>query len=166
MKIPFELIAPKFEENPTQLVPEEECLHLAREKALSVQDDCPNALVLGCDTLVALEGEKLGKPADREDAQRILKQLSGKRHAVHSAAVLLDTETGGIRQIVDTAWVTFKILSDADVEDYVRSGEPMDKAGAYGIQGRAGEWVTKLEGDMETVIGLPTRIIQEWLRSA
>jgi septum formation protein len=156
----FEVVSADVDETPR---PQETppCLvrRLAVVKSLAVAHRFPEALVVGADTVVALEGQILGKPANEELARRMLQMLSGKRHEVYTGISVWS----GIRQrglaAVSAASVTFRPLLPAEIEEYVRSGEPLDKAGAYAIQGRAGLWVTSVKGDRETVIGLPTALV-------
>lgn len=156
LKINFEAHAPHFVEhsNPSAS-PEEEAQLFAREKALSLKNEFPNSWILGCDTLVALGQEKLGKPQDPEDACRMLRQLSGRTHRVLSAITLLDAKTGEMQEVIDVAKVSFRKLSEAEIQNYVASGEPMDKAGAYAIQGGARNFLESIEGDYYTIVGLP-----------
>jgi septum formation protein len=118
--------------------------------------------VLAADTTVALAGEILGKPADRADADRILRTLSGTQHRVLTAIALAFEER--LELAVSESLVTFAFLDDARIASYVQSGEPFDKAGAYAIQGRAGAFVSRLEGSYTGVMGLPLYETGELLR--
>jgi len=114
----------------------------------------PTALVLAADTVVECEGEILVKPNDPDDARRMLAALSGKVHAVFTAYAL--TAGGNVIEAgLATSHVTFRPLTAAEIEDYVASGEPMDKAGAYGIQGRGTDFIIQVEGSRDNVMGLP-----------
>lgn len=160
--IPFRVTPPNFEETPTSLGPVEECLFFAEQKAKSILDKHPHAFLLSSDTLIACDGRKLGKPMDAEDAVRILKTLSGKTHEVHTAVCLIGG--GQERRHVETARVTFRPMTEEEIRDYVATGEPMGKAGAYAVQGRArGLFITNVEGDEEAVIGLPVALVKRWL---
>ena len=164
LNIPFRVVAPLYEETPTSRPPREECLRFAEEKARSVIPLCPGAWILGSDTLIECEGRSVGKPKDAEDAARILKDLMGKTHQVHTAVVLLDAETGTERRHVETAKVSFRRLSEEEIRAYVATGEPMGKAGAYAVQGRARLlFIENVEGDEEAVIGLPVALVKRWL---
>jgi septum formation protein len=133
---------------------------LARAKAESV----PGAYVLGADTTVALDEHVLEKPVDAEDAVRILLLLQGRTHEVVTSVALV---AGGVtRERVDTTRVTFRSAPRAYLEAYVATGEPMDKAGAYGIQGFGAALVEKVEGDFFGVMGLPLRLVIELLGEA
>ena len=121
----------------------------------------PDAVILSSDTLVDLDGVALGKPEDEEDAFRMLKSLSGAVHHVHTGVAVRCGNT--VLSGVDSTAVTFRPLSDAEIRAYIATGEPMDKAGAYGIQGAAGAFVRKIEGDFDTVMGLSSRLCEELL---
>ncbi|MGE0407386.1 MAG: nucleoside triphosphate pyrophosphatase [Candidatus Korobacteraceae bacterium] len=152
---------------------------LAREKASEVRErlrskeQCP-AAVLGADTIVVVGDEVLGKPGEVNDALRMLRLLSGRTHEVLTAVCLLGLRPGGngvqhdsfqdVRS--ETTRVTFDKLTEQEIRDYVATGEPMDKAGAYAIQGMASRWVTRLEGDYSNVVGLPVRLVYCMLRDA
>lgn len=127
--------------------------HLALIKAREVAARHPGALVLGADTIVVLEGEVLGKPRDRDDAAQMLERLAGREHLVMTAVALVQNG----RELVgreETA-VRFGPLTREQILRYIDSGEPMDKAGAYGIQGRAAAFIESIKGDYYTVVGLP-----------
>lgn len=129
---------------------------LAERKALDVAGRHPDAdVVIGADTVVVLENQPLGKPEDAQDAVRMLKQLSGKTHEVYTGYALVAPKTQ--RQVVGSACtrVTFRALSDEEIVRYVASNEPMDKAGAYAIQGLASLFVERIEGDYFNIVGLP-----------
>jgi len=126
---------------------------LALEKARRVSAQRAGAVVIGADTVVVLRGERLGKPRDAAEAFAMLRRLQGRRHEVWTGiAVVRD---GDQRTGAEVATVHFARLPESDLRAYVASGEPLDKAGAYGIQGLAGQFVRRLEGDYTTVVGLP-----------
>ncbi|MFL5514568.1 MAG: Maf family protein [Gemmatimonadales bacterium] len=133
---------------------------LAREKALSVS----GALVLGADTTVVVRDEVLEKPVDPPDAIRMLKKLQGRTHQVVTSVALVADET--IHQATDVTNVTFRRLGDSVLESYVATGEPMDKAGAYGIQGYGAALVERIDGDFFSVMGLPLRLVLDLLERA
>ena len=119
-----------------------------------------NQVTIGCDTIVVLRGEVLGKPEDAEDAVRILSRLSGQEHVVCSAVAL--ASRGHVEQSAyDTTTVVFNRVTEEQLRTYVESGEPMDKAGAYGIQGMGAFLVDRTEGHLDTVIGLPCNLLDE-----
>lgn len=161
LNIPFEVVAPTFIETPTDLTPEEEALYFAEQKARSVASHHPDCLILGSDTLIVCEGQKLGKPKDRQDAKAILLKLSGRGHGVLTAVVLLDSQ--GIKKHLERATVTFRHLSNREIEDYIATGESLDKAGAYAIQGEGRKLISKIEGERDAIVGLPIQVIREWL---
>jgi len=127
---------------------------LAHDKAQAgvkhAQYDLP---VLGADTIVVLNGEVLEKPRDAEEARSMLHKLSGRTHQVMTAVALADTQQA--LDVVVTTDVTFRTLTATDIDDYIATGEPMDKAGAYGIQGKGGNFVRKINGSYHAVVGLP-----------
>ncbi|MDO5111291.1 MAG: Maf family protein [Clostridia bacterium] len=126
---------------------------LALRKAASIKKSAPGCCVVGADTVVYLDGHIIGKPADEADASRILHMLSGRTHTVYTGVAILTDE----KQLVfhETTDVTFATLSEAEIADYIASGEPMDKAGAYGVQGIGAVLVEKVEGCYFNIIGLP-----------
>lgn len=134
---------------------------LAYEKALSARADAPcGSVIIAADTTVALDGEELGKPRDKAAAKEMLAQLSGKTHTVATGVCIAvgvndPTQPFSLRSFVDTAEVTFNELTDADIDAYVATGEPLDKAGAYGIQGLGRLCVKSIQGDYYTIVGLP-----------
>lgn len=136
---------------------------LALAKARSVAEKMPQALVMGADTIVCKDGVVLGKPADAEEAARMLRMLSGEKHEVITAVALCCDETGVAATGHAVSEVRFKTLSEEDIQAYIESGEPLDKAGAYGIQGEGGKFVQALEGDYDNVVGLPMKLVKEML---
>jgi septum formation protein len=131
-------------------------LRIACEKALTVSARVPNALVLGADTIVVCDDEILVKPNDADEARRMLATLSGRTHTVVTAYAL--ASAGAILEAVPiTSHVTFHPLSDAQINRYVATGEPLDKAGAYGIQGKGADFIATVMGSRDNVMGLPVR---------
>ncbi len=116
--------------------------------------------ILGADTVVASEGKVLGKPANEDDAFRMLSMLSGKTHYVYTGVALLCADDGRMRTLCEETAVTFRKLSEEEIRAYIETGEPMDKAGAYGIQGKGGTLVEKTEGDFQNVVGLPLTAVR------
>jgi septum formation protein len=136
-------------------IPGDFVLRMAREKALEVLRMEPGRLpVLGADTAVILEGRILGKPANRHQAAEMLNRLSGKTHEVFSAVVVAVSESV-IHEALNVSRVTFSELEPDWIESYIETGDPMDKAGAYGVQGKAGEKISRIEGSFYSVMGLP-----------
>lgn len=126
---------------------------LSRKKALHVLEKNPDAVVMGSDTVVICDGIILGKPADEEEAKAMLRLLSGKKHTVATGLCVCSKEK--TRSLVSLTDVYFYELSDKLISSYIKTGEPMDKAGAYGIQGIGSVLVRKIDGDYFTVMGLP-----------
>lgn len=129
---------------------------LAERKGFSVADSETNALIISCDTLVALNGTPLGKPSDRQDAIRMLTRLSGNTHEVLSGICLINTKSGRHLTDYDRTLVRFRPMTSAEISSYVDSGEPMDKAGSYAIQGKASAFVEEYIGSRDNIIGFPT----------
>jgi septum formation protein len=136
---------------------------LAREKAEAV-DAAPNDIVLGADTVVVVEREILGKPLDEADAARMLRMLSGREHIVMTGVCLLSA--GEAVEDIEKTVVRFVPLSDKEIEEYVASGEPLDKAGAYAIQGLASKFIDRVEGCYFNVVGLPIARVYSRLTAA
>ncbi len=132
-------------------------LRLAEEKARAIWNRHPleqkSITVLAADTIVHLEGETLGKPVDQADARRMLQHLSGRTHQVLTGVAII--HNGWSFSAVETTQVTFAEIPESELEQYLASGEPMDKAGAYGIQGYAARWIPRIEGCYYNVVGLP-----------
>jgi septum formation protein len=151
---------------------------LAREKAFAVFQNRPQDCVLGADTIVVVDGIILGKPRDAGDADRMLRKLSGRTHAVITGVSLVGPTSQsellvtGNRQLVaafertlsETTLVTMCEISDEEIRAYVATGEPMDKAGAYAIQGIASRWIPRIEGDYSNVVGLPIALVYSELK--
>jgi septum formation protein len=128
---------------------------LAREKGRVIAERCPEALVISADTTVVRGEEVLGKPGDAAEAARMLRALSGGTHIVFTAVAV--SWRGRVESAVEEVTVTFRELSDAEIEAYIATGEPMDKAGAYGIQGYGATIVERIDGDYFSVMGLSLR---------
>ena len=128
-------------------------LRLAEAKARAVLALHPDAVVLGADTTVAVDGDLLGKPRDANDAARMLRLLRDRGHKVTTGVAVLTRDR--TLTAVETTWVFFSDMTDDDIAAYVATGEPMDKAGAYAIQGRAAQWIPRIAGDYSNVVGLP-----------
>ncbi len=135
------------------LSPAEVVMSLARQKAAAVAADCPDETVIGADTVVVFGETILGKPADEADAFRMLRMLSGETHSVYTGVCILRSGAEDCFNVCTR--VTFYPLTDAQIRAYVATGEPMDKAGAYGIQGRGCTLVKEICGDYFNVVGLP-----------
>jgi len=153
---------------PEDLLPGEsakECAErLARAKALAIARQRSNDCVLGADTVVVVDELLLGKPSDAADAASMLRLLSGRKHKVITGVCLV---VGGQCSVgSETTSVTMSEISDKEITEYVATGEPMDKAGAYAIQGIASRWIPRIEGDYSNVVGLPVALVWRMLREA
>jgi len=147
---------------------------LAREKALAVSQIRPQDYVLGADTIVVVDDAILGKPRDADDAARMLRLLSGRTHTVITGVCFVGPRARDARPLrvgnrelktaSETTLVTMCGISDDEIRDYIATGEPMDKAGAYAIQGMASRWIPRIEGDYSNVVGLPVALVYGMLR--
>ncbi len=177
--LPFEVMTSHVEERISSARPDRVVEELSCQKAEAVAEEwdlsrlaCPEGdrekglLVIGADTVVALDGAILGKPVDREDAVTMLERLQGREHAVYTGVTLLYRAAGApgwIRKCFhERSRVYFFPMTKAEIAEYVKTGDPMDKAGAYGIQGRCARYISGIEGDYNNVVGLPVgRLYQE-----
>jgi septum formation protein len=152
----FEVIPSKIEEDVKY--GEEPCEHvlrLARLKAQEIARDQDSAVIIAADTIVVLGGEILGKPKDEEEAFEILSQLSGRVHRVFTGFCVLDASDGSEYSEAVESKVRFKHLSPEEIRGYIKTGEPMDKAGAYAVQGRGSYMIKEIQGSYTNVVGLP-----------
>lgn len=166
----FEICVSRVEEQITKTIPWEVVEELSAQKAeevfarMATEASAP-LLVIGADTIVACDGRILGKPADREDAVAMLKLLQGRSHHVYTGVTLCLRRVDGstVKSTFHEATeVTFYPMTDKEIQDYVNSGEPMDKAGSYGIQGLCARYISGIAGDYNNVVGLPVgRLYQE-----
>lgn len=141
--------------------PEAYVRRLAIAKAQAVARHHPDALVLGADTTVVVDGTILGKPVDVADAARMIARLAGRAHLVHTAVAVVRGEAVLSDFATTTVW--FGPVGPDEIAAYVATGEPMDKAGAYGIQGGAARFVTHIDGELDTVVGLPVAAVRRLL---
>ncbi len=156
----FKVVPSEVDERPENGEgPVDYALRAARDKALDIAGRHPGCWVLGADTVVEIDGAILGKPAGVEAARQMLRSLSGREHQVHTAVSLV--VDGSVQDLVDTAFVRFLELEDDVISWYVASGEPMDKAGAYAVQGIGGLLVGEVRGSPNTVVGLPIHRLPE-----
>lgn len=162
----FDAIAPTIPEPDNALIklsPSQQAESLAYFKARAVADAGPKALVLGADTIVAIGEQVLGKPADRQDAERMLRALSGSRHQVITGLAMLRPD--GHRLIAsDTTYVTMRPMTDREIQDYLDSGEWIGKAGAYAIQETADRFIDRVEGSFSNIVGLPMELLARMIR--
>lgn len=179
MGLSFEVIPSHEEEIVTRRIPWEIVMELSSQKARELvykaamdslssdkndEGEGQDILVIGADTIVAYKNETLGKPKDEEDAVRMLKLLEGKQHSVYTGVSMVYLREGiaQTRTFVEETKVYVAPMTDEQIENYVATGEPMDKAGAYAIQGLFAEFIVKIEGDYNNVVGLPIgRIMRE-----
>jgi septum formation protein len=161
--IAFEVQPAHVPEDPLPGESAKDCAErLAREKALAVSRLRPQDAVLGADTVVVVDGQILGKPTDAADAARMLRMLSGREHQVITGVCLV---AGGRCAVAsETTAVTMAEITEKEISDYVATGEPMDKAGAYAIQGMASRWIPRIAGDYSNVVGLPVALVCRMLR--
>ena len=139
--------------------PETYVRRVAEAKARAISERAPGRFVLAADTAVVVDGEILGKPSGPEDAARMLRMLSGRMHQVISGVCLFRDGVPAVETVVEVSMVEFAVLSPAEIDWYVASGESMDKAGGYGIQGLASRFVTRIEGSYSNVVGLPIAVV-------
>ena len=156
LKLDFEVQPSDFEEDMTlDLSPGELAKTLSLGKAKDIAEKNKDAIVVGADTFIYFEGKKLGKPKDKKDAFKTLSSIGGKSHSVFTGFTVIDSSTNKtISKSVETK-VFIKLLTTEEINDYVDTGEPLDKAGAYGIQGLGALIVEHIEGDFFNVMGLP-----------
>ena len=131
--------------------------------ALPILDKHPDCIIIGSDTIVTIDQKVLGKPKDREDAERMLRVLSGRTHQVYTGLSILSSRREFSYLSIND--IVFDELSEQEIEDYVSSDEPYDKAGAYAIQGLASRYITEIHGDFYAIMGLPVHIIYEELKN-
>lgn len=165
MGVEFEAIPSDFEEHlDDKRSPAEVATELALGKAMAVATLYPDALVIGSDTIVTVDGRQLEKPHDAAEAVELLKLLSGKPNDVSTGLAVVCLANGTKLAGADTAQVFFKPYDEAAVKAYVATGDPMDKAGAYGIQSGAAPLISHIEGLYDTIVGLPTHLLAEFLQ--
>ena len=161
----FEIITADVDETvPDGTHPREAVELLAVRKGAAVAEGREDCVVISSDTLVELDGVALGKPGDGAEAYSMIRALSGRAHNVHTGVAV--HYKGRVFSGVDSSSVIFRELSDSEISDYVATGEPMDKAGAYGIQGGAGRFVLSVDGRTDTVIGLSLALTEELITRA
>ena len=166
MGLEFEVIPSKGEEIITKEAPSDIVTELAGKKAEAVAHEVTedDLLIIGADTIVAYGHQILGKPSDEEDAFRMLHHLSGKTHQVYTGVCLIRISPEGYEEhhFYEKTDVTFYSMTEQEIRAYIRTGDPMDKAGAYGIQGVCGKYIRGIQGDYNNVVGLPiARLWQE-----
>jgi septum formation protein len=164
--VPFEVIVPQFEESVASHRPvADEVLEFALGKAQSVARDNPHSMVIGSDTMILLNGQKIGKPAGIENAKQILRAFAGNTHRIFTGVVILDGLGGPGLKIVEQVAVHMRDYSEAEIERYLACNESLDKAGAYSIQGQGRALIASIEGDYLAAVGLALRPIAVYLQS-
>ena len=162
--IPFSIVVSTADETVrAEETPEDYVVRVARAKGLDVASRVSNSVVLSADTVVTIDGEILGKPADRADAIRMLEKLSGREHAVYTAVCVIDQSAETMREVLERTRVWFNPLTRAQILDCIDRENVMDKAGAYAIQGFASVYIPKIEGSHSNVMGLPLAQVWELL---
>jgi septum formation protein len=160
--IPFTVAAADVDETPqNREAPEDYAQRVATDKAREVHAGADD-IVLGADTVVVIDGQMLGKPADADDAARMLRLLSDRRHEVITG-ICIRKANRLVRDWANTK-VWFNALSDTEIQEYIASGEPMDKAGAYAIQGLASKFIERIDGSYSNVVGLPVALVYKYIR--
>ncbi len=160
----FKVVSPVFDESSIayQGNPVDYVSTLALKKAESLKQMYPGDVILTADTIVVLDNEVLGKPLDHNDAKSMLKKLSNNLHQVYTAVSIIINDVTEV--FVDVASVEFNKISDLDIESYILTNEPMDKAGAYAIQGGGAKFILGYQGDFHTIMGLPLKKVIETLK--
>lgn len=162
----FDIVVSNFDEStvPFEGDIDEYVKALALGKAVDIRDRIKEeSIIISADTIVTQDNKILGKPKDKNDAFKMLKSLQGKSHFVYSGVVVMNTKTNITRQESLRTKVTFSNISDEEILEYIETGEPLDKAGAYGIQGKGGVFVERIEGCYYNVVGLPLNKLKSML---
>lgn len=165
LNIPFTVVPSSIEEKlNSKESPETLAKKLALAKARDVAKRHRDAIIIGADTIVVLGDYSLGKPKDKEDAKKILRLLSGKKHLVITGLAIIDQRLGKTfsKSVVSKVW--FKRLTDEQIDAYIQTGESFDKAGGYGIQGEGSLLIEKIEGDYANIVGLPLEVLKKELK--
>ena len=165
--VEFEVIPSNAEEKVTKQEPSEVVEELSRQKAEDVAAAVEDGIVLGADTVVCQDGQIMGKPKDEADAKQMLQKLQGEEHSVYTGVTILVKENGAVQHVQTFSQET-KVyvyeMTDEEIDRYIATGEPLDKAGAYGIQGRFAAYVDGIEGDYNNVVGLPVSAVWQELK--
>lgn len=160
----FEAVNPDVDETlPPDVMPEDAAAYLSGIKAKNIAEIYPENIVIGCDTIVLCDGKVLGKPSDRKQCYEFMSMLSGKTHFVITGCTII--RNGQLRQFYEKTAVKFRKLSENEIEEYISTDEPYDKAGGYAIQGRASLFIEKINGDYFNVVGLPVCRLNQELKS-
>ncbi len=163
--IKFDIDVSDYEEDMTlNLLPHELAKYLSKGKASAVADRHKEAIIVAADTFVVLKGEILGKPHTKEKAKEMLEKLSGQIHSIVTGFTIIDTATGQTISEAQESKLYFREILLEEIDEYIASGEPLDKAGAYAVQGGAEKFVEKIEGDYSNIIGIPMKAFLEKLK--
>lgn len=163
--IPFQAVAPQYEEDMSRpLLPEELARELSLGKAMAVAESDPDMLVIGADTFIVFGDRVLGKPHTPERARAMLRELSGSAHTILTGFAIVSLREGRRVQGTERTDVRFRTISEKEIEEYIATGEPLDRAGAYAIQGGAAKFVEKIDGDYENALGFPLARVLASLR--
>jgi len=163
--LPFEVVVPDFAENvSSHLCIEDEVIAFAVGKARSVAMHHPETVVIGSDTMIFLDGSKIGKPTSVADAKRILRALSGKRHLIYTGVAILDGCGGEGLQMMSKVCVDMLRYDDDAIDGYLSCNESLDKAGAYSIQGKGAKLIAAIDGDFLAAVGLPLRPVAQYFQ--
>lgn len=164
LRLKFDVVVENIAEEPIRgLSPEETVQAMALQKAKHVASTLSQGVILGADTLVEYQGRIFKKPKYEAEAEEILSFLSGKTHMVHTGVAIVDIETNRCPTAYTTTEVTFRDISSSEIKAYINTGEPMDKAGAYGIQGIGAIFIDKIMGSYSNVVGLPLELVSRML---
>jgi septum formation protein len=162
LNLPFEIVTPTYVERVSpHLSSADQARLFAEGKARSCEDLFADSLIIGCDTLIELDSNVLGKPMDRADAARMLHRLNGQKHLIHTGVAVLCTSTGTLHSAVESVQVWFKLLTPSEVDTYVTTGESLGKAGAYAIQGGGADLIERIKGDYTAAVGLPLKTLAQ-----
>lgn len=166
----FKVIISKADENISEPAPEQLVMKLSNIKAMAVYEEHgiedEATIILGADTVVAFDGKVLGKPKDTQQAKEMLSMLSNNTHQVFTGVTILYKKQGGLKSetFYDKTTVYTYPISDKEIDEYIMTGEPMDKAGSYGIQGIGAKFIKKIDGDYNNVVGLPVSKIYQKIK--
>lgn len=162
----FTIITKEVEEKiDEQIEPYENVKALALKKAVAVAADYQDNFVIGCDTIVSIENKIMGKPKDKEDAKNTLRYLSGKEHCVYTGVAIICKKKNIEVSFFETTKVRMKKLTEEEIDSYIATGEPLDKAGSYAIQGKGAIYIEAIDGDYYNVVGLPLcRLYKELIK--
>lgn len=166
LEVPFEVLVSDTEEIITKNEPAEVTKELSYQKAMAVAGQVEEGIVIGADTVVSIDGKILGKPADTEEAREMIHKLQGKSHMVYTGVTVIvkSDETVSASSFAEGTKVNVAPMTEDEIEAYILTSEPYDKAGAYGIQGLFGKFIEGIEGDYFNVVGLPVHRLYEELK--